>query len=276
MEFEIRPIKEDELPLMRDFAPADWNTNLEKVYGRFYGQPWFHPLVVLDATEIIGTGVAMIYPNAAWLGTIIVKDEYRSRGIGRFITTELIKTVKTKGIDAIILAASSMGLPIYQKLGFTHDLNYLFFKKDGPFHPDFEKENISPITPQDHAAILSIDRRVSGEDRKGLLLHMMDTGFKFTQQGKHGKQGAIDGYFLPDFGKGLIIATTDRVGLELLKFKISGDQSPVVIPETNKAVLEFLVNNGYTHYQTSPRMFLENNVTWDSQRIYARGSGYLG
>ena len=268
--FEIRQIKADELALIRDFAPPDWNTNLEKVYRQHFGQSYFQPLVAVEETEIIATGIAVVHRNAAWLGTIIVKDGHRNRGIGGMITNELIELARRKGIDTILLAATKLGLPVYQKAGFVHDLNYLFFKGDSPIAPDFKKENISRITPEDRDKIFALDLAVSGEDRKELLIHTMSTGYKYTGQ------GTLDGYFLPDFGKGLIIAGTDEAGLELLKFKISDDPTPVVVPETNKVAIEFLEANGYTHFQTSPRLFLNRNVTWDAKRVYSRGSGYLG
>jgi ribosomal protein S18 acetylase RimI-like enzyme len=267
---EIRQIKEDELALIHDFAPPDWNTNLEKVYRQHYGQSYFQPLVAVEDTAIIATGMAVVHRNAAWLGTIIVKDGYRNRGIGGLITNELIESAKRKGVDTILLAATKLGLPVYTKAGFVHDLNYLFFKRDGPIAPDFKKENISRISPEDRDTIFALDLAVSGEDRRELLIHTMGTGYKYT------RQGSIDGYFLPDFGKGLIIAGSDEAGLELLKFKISGDQTSVVVPETNRVAIEFLEANGYVHFQTSPRLYLNRNVIWDARRVYLRGSGYLG
>ena len=270
MEFEIRRIKEDELALVRDFAPPDWNTNLEKVYRQHYGQSYFQPLVAVEDREIIATGMAVIHRNAAWIGTIIVKDGYRNRGVGGLITKELIASAKRKGVDTVLLAATKLGLPVYRKAGFVQDLNYLFFKRDSPFAPDCRKENISRISREDRDTIFALDLAVSGEDRSDLLIHTMDTGYKYTGQ------GSLDGYFLPDFGKGLIIAKSDEAGLELLKFKISGDQASVVVPETNRVAIEFLEANGYTHFQTSPRLFLNGNVIWDAKRVYSRGSGYMG
>jgi hypothetical protein len=44
------------------------------------------------------------------------------------------------------------------------------------------------------------------------LTSALNTGFKY-------KDGIIKGFYLPDFGKGLIIASSENAGLELLKFK---------------------------------------------------------
>jgi hypothetical protein len=86
---EIRRIRREELPLIRDLAPPDWNLNLEKMYGQHYGQPYFYPTVTMVGTEIAGTGVAMVHSNCAWIGAII------------------------------ILSTSHVGLPIYAKMGFV-------------------------------------------------------------------------------------------------------------------------------------------------------------
>lgn len=128
---------------------------------------------------------------------------------------------------------------------------------------------ISPIKEKDFLPILALDRHVSGEERKGLLLHTMATGFKY-------EDGGIRGYYLPDFGKGLVIADTDAAGLGLLKYKINRERSSVCIPEANAAAAGLLAAVGYEPYLRATRMFLHRNIQWDPTKVYARGSGALG
>jgi len=275
---EIRKIKREELPLIRDFAPPDWNVDLEKMYGQHYDQPYFYPTVTMLGGEIAGTGIAMVHSNCAWIGTIIVKEEYRNRGIGNRITHHLMDHVTHKGIDAILLSASNAGLPIYQKIGFVTDSKYVFLKPGearpvdaasiSPFGSG-EYRRISPITGKDHLAILELDWLVSGEDRSGLLLHVLSTGFKYADDG-------IRGYYLPDFGKGLVIANTEEAGLELLRHKIVRERSSVWVPEANTAAIGLLDSMDYRATLTATRMFLHKNVYWDPKKVYARGSGALG
>jgi GNAT superfamily N-acetyltransferase len=266
---EIRKIKKEELSVIRNLPPADWNIDLEKVYVQHYGQDYFYPVVALIDSEIVGTGIAVVNDKASWLGIIVVRESYRNKGIGKAITDHLINYSKSKGIDTIILAASDLGLPVYKKIGFEHDLNYLFFKTDTPVKIDSISRNISVITKDDHAGIFRLDFAVTGEKREKLLTRLLKAGFKYEDK-------IVKGYYLPDFGSGLIIADSEVSGIELLKFRLLRDPSPICVPETNIAAIEYLKSINYYQYFKTPRMFLNKNVKWDSKNVYSRGCGYMG
>ena len=266
----IRKIKREELSLVRDFAPSDWNVNLEKLFGQHYDQSYFYALIVLSGAELSGTGMAVIHGNCAWIGTIIVREEYRRQGIGKQITQHLIDYSQQKGRETILLSASHAGAPMYAKMGFAVDSHYVFLKPGAP-EPVVAAavEYISPITPKDHDAIIALDHSLSGEERGDLLLNSFSNSYKYAD-------GPIRGYYLPDFGKGLVIADTDQAGIELLKFKVSRERSMVCIPEANAVAMEFLVSIGYQPYLTATRMYLGKNIVWQPGKVYARGSGALG
>ena len=274
---DIRKIEREELPLVRDLAPPEWELDMEKLYRQHYDQPYFYPTVTMLGANVAGVGMANVHSNCAWIGTIIVKEAYRNKGIGAAITHHLIDHSLQRGMETIILSASHAGLAIYEKMGFVTDSEYVFFRP-GALMADAnsrnggkpaERQPISPITEKDFLSILELDRRVSGEDRKGLLFHTMGTGFKYADEG-------IKGYYLPDFGKGLVIADTDAAGLGLLKYKIARERSSVCIPEANAAAAGLLAAVGYEPYLRATRMFLHRNIQWDATKVYARGSGALG
>jgi len=159
---------------------------------------------------------------------------------------------------------------MYAKMGFAVDSHYVFLKP-GSAEPVTAAavESISPITPKDHDAIIALDHSLSGEERGGLLLNSFSNGYKYAD-------GSIRGYYLPDLGKGLVIADTDQAGIDLLKFKVSRERSMVCIPEANAVAMEFLVSIGYQPYLTATRMYLGKNIVWQPEKVYARGSGALG
>lgn len=267
--FKIRKIEKDELSLIRDLPPSDWKIDLEKVYDQHYNQDYFYPVVTIMDSEIVGTGIAVINDNATWLGTIIVKENYRNNGLGTAITNHLINYSKSKGIDTMLLAASELGLPVYRKLGFVLDINYLFYKTDTPIKINYDRKHLSEITKNDYPEIFKLDFDISGEGREKLLTHSLKTGLKY-------KNRFLRGYYLPDFGTGLIIADSEISGLELLKFRLSQNPSPICVPETNEAAIGYLKSIGYYQYFKTPRMFLNKNVKWHSNNVYSRGCGYLG
>jgi GNAT superfamily N-acetyltransferase len=267
--FIIRKIKKDELSLIRDLPPPDWRIDPEKVFGQHYDQDYFHPVIAIIGSEIAGTGIAVVNDNAAWLGIIIVKENYRNKGLGTAITNHLIGYAKSRGIDSIILVASESGFPVYRKIGFEPDLNYLYFRRDTHTRIESVIENIAEISRKDHNWIFELDYNISGEKRENLLTNSLQGGFQYFH-------GIHKGYYLPDFGTGLIIADSEISGLELLKFRLSRDPSPICVPETNEAAISYLQSIGYYQFLKTPRMFLNKNIKWLSENVYSRGCGYLG
>ena len=63
----------------------------------------------------------------------------------------------------------------------------------------------------------------------------------------------------------MIISDSEISGLALLKFRLSRDTSPICVPETNEAAIDYLGSRSYYQYFKTPRMFLNKNVKWDSK-----------
>jgi len=265
----IRKIKLEELHLIQNFAPIEWNSNLEHIYKRHYKQHCFYPIVACINDEIAGTGIAIVHQGVAWLGMIIVTENYRNQGLGSLITKHLTEYSTNQGARTILLIASDMGFPVYKKSGFQHDLNYFFYKTDKRIDIELVEKQISPIEIHDYETIFRLDKNVTNENRKEILLDCLKSGYKYSEK-------EVSGYYLPDFGKGLIIAINQKTGLALLKFKIMYEQSVVCLPETNLRGIEFLYSIGYYEYMKSPRMFLGEKIAWKSECVYARGCGYMG
>lgn len=265
----LRKISREELPLVKNFPPLRWNLNLEKLYSQHFNQSYFYPVVADQNQTVIGTGMAIINEDVAWLGTIIVPENHQKKGLGSTITKHLVDYSKSQGARSIILTASDEGYPIYKKMGFVHDLYYLFFKTEKLPKIKFDERHLSKISKSDFEEIAQLDKFITGESRRSLLNLMFESGYKY-------KEDLIEGYYLPDCGKGFIAATTERAGIELLKLRLSLDPLPVCVPEKNKEGIDFLKSLGFEEFQKIPRMFLGRNIDWKPNCIYNRGSGYLG
>ncbi|HEX2936295.1 MAG TPA: GNAT family N-acetyltransferase [Bacteroidales bacterium] len=266
---EFREIKMEELPLVSNFPPVEWNLNLEFVYGIHFNQPYFYAAVAIVDNVIAGTGMAIMNKTVAWLGTIIVKENYRNKGIGNAITKHLIDTAQCKGAETVLLTASDMGKPIYERLGFKTDINYVFFKPNEIVPIKDGDQCIRKIDKADYDEICELDFTTSGEDRSELLINNAFDGIKYDDHG-------IKGFYLPSFGKGLIVASDNISGIELLKSKITTEKSSVCVPETNINAINYLLSAGYNQFSKIPRMFLGENVEWKPECIFSRGSGYMG
>ena len=83
--------------------------------------------------ECVGTGILFYYdsvPSAfnvtgknAYITGMYVEPDYRGRGIGTAILNKVVETALKKEYKVIMLNASDMGKPMYEKMGFTKSVN---------------------------------------------------------------------------------------------------------------------------------------------------------
>jgi len=65
--------------------------------------------------QLIGTVTVMAYgQNLAWIGMMIVAQEYRGRGIGKRLMLAALDYCESKHIETIKLDATPAGRPRYQ------------------------------------------------------------------------------------------------------------------------------------------------------------------
>lgn len=271
MKIKIRQIRFSEIPQLKDFAPPDWNSDLVQLFSFHFNYDYFYPVVGEVDKKIVGCGCIIRNRTAGWLGNIIVIPEYRRQGIGEQLTKHLMDYLDKLGYANQLLIATKIGEPVYSKLGFKMSLNYLFYKTESVNQFEVSK-SIRKMKMEDYQLVKGLDRKVTGEERSNFIERFLLTGYVYTS----GNSSEIEGFYLPDFGNGLIIATNNQAGLDLLRFKFSQGHIKVIIPEANGAAKNFLREYGFQEYSICPRMVLGKDVEWKPELIYSRASGYCG
>ena len=267
----IRQILESEIQQLQHFPPEEWNLDLPRLFSFHFNQPYFYPVVAEVDGRIVGCGIGIIQGAVGWLGTIIVVPEYRRQGIGQKITSTLIDYCRNKGCTSQLLTSSEMGESIYRKLGFEINSSYVFYKRES-IVPTREVTNAREMRQEDFLTVQELDRSVTGEDRSHFIKRFFPTGWIYAS----GTSAGITGFYLPDFGGGLIIARTADAGIELMKLRLNRGKTSAVVPETNTIAREFLISEGFLEYRQSPRMVWGNKVQWEPTMMYNRATGYCG
>jgi hypothetical protein len=72
---KIKPARFVELPLLKDFAPPEWNTDFSRQFVLYLGQSYFHPIVAELAGKMVGCANGLLNQTTGWLGTIVVLPE---------------------------------------------------------------------------------------------------------------------------------------------------------------------------------------------------------
>lgn len=151
-----------------------------------------HPLCEAVAAEVdgelVGVGFGTRNGSVGWLGLICVSPRYRRRGIGLALTARLAEHLEGLGCRTLVLTATGMGRPIYEKLGFTTETFYHGFSGPG-LGPEPMAPGVRRMTPEDLPGVCDLDLRLTGEDRSHLLRALEGPGWVVT-----GEDGDVRGY----------------------------------------------------------------------------------
>ncbi len=266
---KIRPIASSEIPLLKEFAPPDWKSDISAIFAFHFGQLYFHPLVADLDGKVVGCAEGLLNGDTGWLGNIIVLPDFRGRGIGQALTAGLVDFFRSRGCAHQLLVATAMGEPVYTKLGFEACSKYVFLKRKTAA-ANADPSGVREYAPQDYAALIALDRTASAEERQPFLGRFLPGAWV------HSTDGTLDGFYLPALGNGLIVAADTRAGLELLQYRAAVGPENAVVPEANAAALKFLQENGFEETRRAPRMALGGDVDWKPRMVYQRGAGYCG
>ncbi|MFT3911673.1 MAG: GNAT family N-acetyltransferase [Ferruginibacter sp.] len=264
----IQPLTQTDIPSITELQPEGWGDILPAI--EFYTNNNFcFPIKVVMDHVVIGMGTAIIHNDVAWLAHIIVHPNNRNKGIGRLITQTLVDSPQVRNCETIYLIATDLGAPVYEKIGFETDTNYLFFKDIVTGENWINDKNILPYKDEFKNQVAALDKQVSGEDRMFHLDQWLADSYVYLHK------NTVEGFYLPAFGEGLIYATNKIAGTELMKYRFVTKQN-IVFPVDNVHATEFMYNNNYKEFRVAKRMILGKKRNWQPENIYSRIGGNLG
>jgi GNAT superfamily N-acetyltransferase len=264
----IQPLHYNDVALLTELQPAGWGDILPTI-ACYTNTAFCFPMKATSDNKITGIGTAIIHNEVAWLAHIIVHPHYRNQGIGRFITQTLVDNVQAKNCDTIYLIATDLGEPVYRKIGFETETEYLFFK-DIKADPDLvTADKIIAYTDDLKIPLARLDRQVTGEDRLFHLEEHLSDGYVYQHN------NVMEGFYLPSFGEGLIIANTPSAGIELMKLRMTTKEN-AAFPVDNIKASTFMHQHNYHAFKRASRMRLGTKRAWEPAHLYNRIGGNLG
>lgn len=265
---KIQPLEPNDLSQLAALQPPDWQ-DITPHLKYYIESPHSHPIKVVEGNEITGIGTTVLNEDTAWLALIIVHPGHRNKGLGRMITEYLINSLDQSRYTTIYLVATPLGEPVYKKLGFVEETEFLFFR-DG--ETDFAmSEFIWPVGEQYRDAVFAMDREVFGENRRHRIIENLRSAFVYRNE-----NNAVEGYYLPAWGEGLVVAQNETAGLALMKLRLKLTLFPAIVPVDNQTAIRFLTENGHQQFRNAKRMRLGKARPWQPEKIYNRVSGQIG
>lgn len=265
----IRELKISDISGLNILPPVDWKFDYEDFLKDFVGEDYFYAFVMIQEEKIIGTGNVFLKNKIGWLANIIVAENFRGQGLGYKMTKFLVDFLNNKGCETQLLIATELGEPVYKKIGFEKMIDYQCF--DTKLEKDFNNTNsIRKLTELDLENLYKLDTEANGEDRTHLIDKFYKTGLGYFCDSE------LLGFYLPDFGRGLVLSRDKQAGIDLLKLKHAKEGKRTLLPVENKEGIEFFEKNGFKKGYKCSKMILGENYKWNPQYIYSYGSGYCG
>jgi len=265
---QAQPFTDADIKHINELQPEGWY-DISAPFDFYTKSSFCFPIKIVLENNIIGIGSTIVHSDVAWLGHIIVHPEHRNKGIGKFITETLIQIAKEKNCETIYLIATDLGAPVYEKVGFITETEYLFFKDVKMDVQDEVSDHIISYQECFKNQVEALDRISSGENRMMHVDEHLQNGFLYCINEN------VEGFYLPTFGNGLIIASTTNAGIELLKYHLLANEN-VIIPKENSTAIDFLYRNGYKEYRLAKRMRLGKERTHQLKNMYNRIGGNVG
>jgi GNAT superfamily N-acetyltransferase len=268
-----------------DYEPA-WRAILEGGWNdfrlplRFYLEyPPAHLLVAETAAgRIVGTASAIQHATTGWVGLVFVAPDQRGRGLGRRLTELAIDDLRRRGCSGILLAATELGLPIYERLGFVPRGGYTVLRGEAArIHVPTPGE-VRALEPDDLAAVAGLDRQASGEDRRTAIRAL---GPPAGAGWALGNANNLRGYALRtpwSLGPAIAVAPDDGPRLldVLLQHHHQRPQLSITVPTDNQHARAHLRQRGLVEERHLPRLVLGEPVPWQPQAMWAIFNFALG
>ena len=265
--FILRSMQPTDIETAIKLSDAEGWNQTEKDWQLFLENDGNICMVAESDNRVIGTTTAINYSNhVAWIGMVLVDNDYRGRGVSKSLLTRVLK--KLERCTSIKLDATPLGQPVYKKLGFEDE--YLIARMTNSSLKDFSFTSNSSLLPElihnnDHPQIITLDEDSFGANRAQLIGSLLK---EFPGKAWMLKQNnLITGFALGRDGKryhhiGPVVASTVNDAKMLIGAalkRLIGEPVVVDVPEDKEELMSWLTAAGFTKQRHFTRMFRKEN-----------------
>ena len=125
-------------------------------------------LVACRHDRVTGVSYAVSFGPTGWIGNVAVDPDARGQGVGTAVSEAAMDWLRRAGVTTMLLTATQMGRPIYERLGFADDgLCYgIWTRGQQPLPAADGEAGVGPGRIDD---ALRQDAEATGEDRGSFL-----------------------------------------------------------------------------------------------------------
>jgi len=263
----------------------EWNYVKEDVERMFK----YNPLGCF-ITEVEGKQVGHIfsvsYGKLGWIGFLIVKAEYREKGIGKILMKKTMNRLLSREVEIIKLEAVPTIANLYRKLGFVDEYDSLRFIGVSRRITSLSSHCVKILKKEEVTELAKFDAEYFGANRIKVLMRLYHDNPKlchvsYTKSKTTGYimcRKAEIGYRIgpwvcnpehPKAAQELLMKCMDTIGRNKKLY--------VGVPAVNKKAVEILHDLNFKQYSKSIRMYLGKKLeTERASGIFAIGGPEKG
>lgn len=200
--------------------------------------------------RVVGVACGVGFGRTGWLGNVAVEEDIRGQGLGRALSTTAVDGLRQAGVETVLLTATKLGQPVYDRLGFADDgVSYGVWDRSST--PNFACDPSATVQPSTIDDVLEQDAAATGEDRHSYLAPFADQARVAA-----GEQQAGYWVALP-WGGGPVIAANPASARPLIVEMLrTSPGSRLVFPEPNTHGAALAVSLGFHLVRSVRRMRL--------------------
>ena len=259
---EVRAARPDE-PVARTLDEAGFGPHVARLLGYPRDSPHGHVLVAVSGKRLVGGACCASFGSTGWIGALGVLPRARRRGVGELLTRAAIEWLQSRGASSVLLYATDMGRPVYDRVGFVAESRARAWRGVAPGPPP---EGIRRLRPADRDRILELDRLATGEHRSAvleMLSALLGIGYE--------RDGLLQGFALQTpWGAGpAVVADDAKAGIAVLRGLVVEPQPlTITVPDDNSAASSTLARWGFQPVNSALRMRYGPPVEHDPARMF--------
>lgn len=250
----------------------DWNYSMHEIQSMVT-----NPRVLFFIAEEeapIGMVASFLYGDAAWIGLLIVAEEYRGQGVGTALLEEALAHLRSAGVTTVTLEAAPEAVPLYKRLGFVPEFDSLRLK--GESHAG--DAHVSNLQEDLLGEVSLFDQKYFGVERRAFLKEFLTLSSVRLVEGDNTIRGYLMGRTATTHKLGPCVCE-DEVFFEKLLTRALPQMEGTVsvgIPSPNKAGVSLLEQHGFSVRGASLRMVWGKKRRGIPERIFAIGGPEKG
>jgi ribosomal protein S18 acetylase RimI-like enzyme len=312
----IRSARPDDLARLGPlYERAGFGARLAGVVGFARARLEGEVVVAEAGGDLAGVAAGALFGGTGWVGGVAVAPDHRRVGLGAALTQSIIEFLEARAATTVLLHATALGRPVYERLGFVPEVGYLTLT--GPALPrtgprPLGSAALGETADPDHGGPASPVRPGQAGDLEGVLAPDHGDPAPPVRAGQAGDleavlaldraatgedrrrllaalwpagglvAGGADplGFHLasPWRSGGATVAADPQAGLALLEAarRVDGEEVSMSVPATNTRAVQVLEAAGFRERYRTVRMHRGPRVPWHPTAVFAAHNLFWG